>query len=159
LIRRFQRHDNFGLLALVGVQSNQYPRALDIARPFRAAGIPMAIGGVHVSRCLSILAGTALDLDLAPRVGVSIFAGAAAEPLEEFIRAAAQASVRPLYNFMKDLRSIGGTPIPFLPHEFVKRTAGTNTSFDAGRGCPFQCSFCTIINVQGRKSRYRSPDD
>src|SRR6185295_5878184 len=29
----------------------------------------------------------------------------------------------------------------------------------AGRGCPFQCSFCTIINVQGRKSRRRSPDD
>ena len=28
-----------------------------------------------------------------------------------------------------------------------------------GRGCPFQCSFCTIINVQGRKSRRRSPDD
>jgi Fe-S oxidoreductase len=62
--------------------------------------------------------------------------------------------MKPLYNFMKDLPSIGGTPIPFLPHQFVKRTAGTNTSFDAGRGCPFQCSFCTIINVQGRKSRF-----
>src|SRR3712207_5146299 len=36
---------------------------------------------------------------------------------------------------------------------------GANASFDAGRGCPFQCSFCTIINVQGRKSRRRSPDD
>jgi len=33
------------------------------------------------------------------------------------------------------------------------------TSFDAGRGCPYQCSFCTIINVQGRVSRRRSPDD
>ena len=33
------------------------------------------------------------------------------------------------------------------------------SSFDAGRGCPFQCSFCTIINVQGRTSRYRSADD
>ena len=33
------------------------------------------------------------------------------------------------------------------------------TSFDAGCGCPYQCSFCTIINVQGRKSRRRSPDD
>jgi hypothetical protein len=33
------------------------------------------------------------------------------------------------------------------------------SSFDAGRGCPFQCSFCTIINVQGRKSRYRSAHD
>ena len=36
---------------------------------------------------------------------------------------------------------------------------GGVTSFDAGRGCPFQCSFCTIINVQGRKSRFRTPDD
>ena len=33
------------------------------------------------------------------------------------------------------------------------------TGFDAGRGCPYQCSFCTIINVQGRKSRRRTPDD
>jgi hypothetical protein len=33
------------------------------------------------------------------------------------------------------------------------------TTLDAGRGCPFQCSFCTIINVQGRKSRVRTPDD
>ena len=39
------------------------------------------------------------------------------------------------------------------------RTAGNYSTFDAGRGCPFQCSFCTIINVQGRKSRRRSPDD
>ena len=37
--------------------------------------------------------------------------------------------------------------------------AGAYTSFDAGRGSPFQCSFCTIINVQGRKSRHRTPDD
>ena len=50
-------------------------------------------------------------------------------------------------------------PLPFLDLERVKRTGGTATSFDAGRGCPFQCSFCTIINVQGRKSRRRSPDD
>jgi hypothetical protein len=50
-------------------------------------------------------------------------------------------------------------PTPFLPPEQVRRTAGTITSFDAGRGCPFQCSFCTIINVQGRVSRRRTPDD
>ena len=49
--------------------------------------------------------------------------------------------------------------MPLLPAERVMRTAGANTSFDAGRGCPYQCSFCTIINVQGRKSRGRSADD
>jgi len=159
LIRRFRRNDNFGLLALVGVQSNQYPRALDIARPFRDAGVPMAIGGFHVSGCLSMLDGTAIDLDLARQMGISIFAGEAEERLDDVLIDAAQGRLKPLYNFMNDLPSIGGTPIPFLPREFVRRTAGTNTSFDAGRGCPFQCSFCTIINVQGRKSRYRSPDD
>ena len=55
--------------------------------------------------------------------------------------------------------SIEGTPIPILVANRVMRTAGGVTSFDAGRGCPYQCSFCTIINVQGRKSRRRSPDD
>ena len=49
--------------------------------------------------------------------------------------------------------------MPFLPKRYVERTLGLSTSFDAGRGCPYQCSFCTIINVQGRKSRYRSADD
>ena len=39
------------------------------------------------------------------------------------------------------------------------RTSGTYSSIDLGRGCPYQCSFCTIINVQGRKSRFRTPDD
>ena len=52
-----------------------------------------------------------------------------------------------------------GTPVPFLPKRYVVRTLGLSTSFDAGRGCPYQCSFCTIINVQGRKSRFRSADD
>ena len=49
--------------------------------------------------------------------------------------------------------------MPFLLRKHVKRTAGNYSTFDAGRGCPYQCSFCTIINVQGRKSRRRSPDD
>ena len=159
LIRKFRKHGNFGLLALVGVQSNQYPRALDIARPFRAAGIQVTMGGFHVSGCLVMLDGSAVDLDRARDLGISLFAGEAEGRFDDFLRDAAAGGLRPLYNYMNDLPGIGGTPIPFLPREFVKRTAGTNTSFDAGRGCPFQCSFCTIINVQGRKSRHRTPDD
>jgi hypothetical protein len=159
LIRRFRQHDNFGLIALVGVQSNQYPRALDIARPLRAAGIPVALGGFHVSGCLSMLDGKAIDLDRARELGIAMFAGEAEDRLDLIVKDAAAGTLKPLYNFMKDLPGIGGTPSPFLPVDQVRRTLGHNSSFDAGRGCPFQCSFCTIINVQGRKSRYRSPDD
>jgi radical SAM superfamily enzyme YgiQ (UPF0313 family) len=159
LLATLREHGNFGLVALVGVQSNQYPRALDIARPFRAAGVQVAMGGFHISGCLSMLDGHAGDLDACREMGVSMFAGEAEGRLDMVLQDAAAGALQPLYNFMKDLPGIEGTPVPFLPKRSVARTLGLSTSFDAGRGCPYQCSFCTIINVQGRKSRYRSADD
>jgi radical SAM superfamily enzyme YgiQ (UPF0313 family) len=159
LIARLRRNDNFGLLALVGVQSNQYPRALDIASEFRKAGIAVAIGGFHVSGCLSMLDGHAVGLDACRDLGISIFAGEAEGRLDAVLRDAAADRLAPIYNFMNDLPGMEGTVVPFLPKQYVTRTLGLSTSFDAGRGCPYQCSFCTIINVQGRKSRHRSADD
>jgi hypothetical protein len=159
LLKRFHDHGNFGLLALVGVQTNQYPRALDIARPFRAAGIAVAMGGFHVSGCISMLDGRAVELDACRDMGVSMFAGEAEGRLDLVLRDAAAGSLAPLYNFMKDLPDMGGAPAPFLPKPYVERTLGLSSSFDAGRGCPYECSFCTIINVQGRKSRFRTAGD
>jgi radical SAM superfamily enzyme YgiQ (UPF0313 family) len=159
IVRRFKRHDNFGMVALVGVQSNQYPRALDIARPLRAAGIQVAIGGFHVSGCLSMLDGHAVGLDACRDMDISIFAGEVEGRLDGLLRDAIAGQMKPVYNFLKDLPGVEGTPVPFLPVGNLRRTLGLSSSFDAGRGCPYQCSFCTIINVQGRKSRYRSPDD
>jgi radical SAM superfamily enzyme YgiQ (UPF0313 family) len=159
LLAGLRRQGNFGLVALVGVQSNQYPRALDIARPFREAGVQVAMGGFHVSGCLSMLNGHAVDLDACRDMGVSMFAGEAEDRLDMVLRDAAAGRLAPLYDFMKDLPDMEGTPVPFLPKRNIERTLGLSTSFDAGRGCPYQCSFCTIINVQGRKSRFRSADD
>jgi radical SAM superfamily enzyme YgiQ (UPF0313 family) len=159
LLSLFRRHGDFGCVALVGVQSNQYPRALDIARPFRSAGIAVAIGGFHVSGCLSMLDGRAVDLDACRELGVIIFAGEAEGRLESVIADVASGRAVPIYNYMKDLPGMEGMPVPFLPKRYIERTLGSSASFDAGRGCPYQCSFCTIINVQGRKSRYRSADD
>jgi radical SAM superfamily enzyme YgiQ (UPF0313 family) len=148
-----------GLVALVGVQSNQFPRAMDIARPLRAAGIQVCIGGFHVSGCLSMLPGVTPELQQAMDLGISLFAGEAEGRFEEVLRDAYQGTLKPLYNYMADLPSLDGAPMPLLPATRIKRTGGKITTFDAGRGCPFQCSFCTIINVQGRKSRRRSADD
>src|SRR4051794_37749769 len=47
IIRRVRAADG-GIVCLVGVQSNQFPRAVDIARQFREAGVAVAIGGVFV---------------------------------------------------------------------------------------------------------------
>jgi hypothetical protein len=75
LLSLFRRHGNHGLLAIVGVQSNQFPRALDIARPFRAAGVPVIVGGFHVSGCLAMLPELPADHKAALDMGVSLFAG------------------------------------------------------------------------------------
>jgi radical SAM superfamily enzyme YgiQ (UPF0313 family) len=151
---------DMGMVMLVGVQSNQFPRALDIARPLRARGIQVGIGGFHVSGTISMLAGKDAGLDEAKAMGCSLFAGEAEDGrLDEVLLDAKAGALKPLYNFMDDLPSIEGAPIPILVANRVMRTAGGVTSFDAGRGCPYQCSFCTIINVQGRKSRRRSPAD
>ncbi len=149
-----------GLVCLVGVQSNQFPHAMDLARRFRTAGAQVAIGGFHVSGCIAMLPELPSDLREAQSLGVALFAGEAENGrLDVVLRDAFEGRLTPLYNYMNDLPGIENAPAPFLPAALVKRTAGTVTSFDAGRGCPFQCSFCTIINVQGRKSRYRTPDD
>jgi hypothetical protein len=148
-----------GMVALVGVQSNQFPRAMDIARPLRAAGVQVCIGGFHVSGCLSMLPELTPELKQAMELGVSLFAGEAEGRFEEVLRGAWNGTLKPLYNYMADLPSMDGAPLPILPATRIKRTGGKITTFDAGRGCPFQCSFCTIINVQGRKSRRRSADD
>ena len=158
IIRRIKAADA-GLVCLVGVQSNQFPRAMDLAARLRAAGVAVAIGGFHVSGCLAMLPRLPPDLDEAQRLGVTLFAGEAEGRLEGLFGDALAGRLRPLYNYMDDLPGLQRQVTPFLPAAIVRRYGESLGAFDAGRGCPFQCSFCTIINVQGRKSRWRDADD
>lgn len=148
-----------GLICLVGVQSNQFPRSVDIARQFRDKNIAVVIGGFHVSGCLSMLPALPEDIQEVLDMGVSLFAGEAEGQMENLLRDAFERKLRPIYNCLHELPNLDGAQIPILPAENIRRQVTDFTSFDAGRGCPFQCSFCTIINVQGRKSRHRTADD
>lgn len=148
-----------GMVGLVGVQTNQFPRAVDLAEHFLRANIPVVIGGFHVSGCLAMLPKLPREIQAASDKGISLFAGEAEGHLDKVLRDAYAGALKPIYNFLNEGRSLESSPPPFLPVQIVKNTFRRLSSFDAGRGCPFQCSFCTIINVQGRKSRYRSADD
>jgi len=158
IIRRVKAADA-GLVCLVGAQSNQFPRALDLAAAFRKAGIAVAIGGFHVSGCLAMLPKLPPDLEDARQMGITLFAGEAEGRLEGLFADAFAGRLQPIYNYMDQLPGLQRQVTPFLPIDIVRRYGETIGAFDAGRGCPFQCSFCTIINVQGRKSRWRDADD
>src|SRR5271169_2336986 len=160
IIRDLKRRGGRALIGIVGVQSNQFPRAVDIARHFRAAGYQVCLGGFHVSGCLAMLPELPSEIRDAQALGISLFAGEAeGGRLDQVLRDGWVGKLQPLYNFMDDLPALEGEPPPILPRKHVRRTSGSLSSIDLGRGCPYQCSFCTIINVQGRKSRFRSPDD
>ncbi len=148
-----------GMVGLIGVQSNQYPRALDLGRQFRALGLPVVMGGFHVSGCIAMLPSFPPELQEAIDLGIHLFAGEAEGRMAEVLRDVAAGTAKPIYKYLNDLPEMAAAVYPILPRNVVTRVAGHYSSFDAGRGCPFQCSFCTIINVQGRKSRYRTPDD
>jgi radical SAM superfamily enzyme YgiQ (UPF0313 family) len=159
LARMIQRDGGQGLIGLAGVQTNQYPRALDIGRKCRQRGLQVCIGGFHVSGILAMLPGPTPELTEATGLGISLYAGESETRFDEVLVDAFKRDLKPLYNYLNDLPNVDGEPPPFMPVDRVYRTLSKVTSFDAGRGCPFVCSFCSIINVHGRKSRFRGPDD
>jgi len=159
IINRIRRGGGHGLIMLTGVQSNQFPRAMDLGRKFREAGVAVAIGGFHVGGCISMLPELPPDLQEAKDLGITLFAGEVENNrLDGLFADAFHERLEPVYNYMLDLPDLEGQVTPFLPTEIAKKYFNF-TAFDVGRGCPFRCSFCTIINVQGRKSRHRDADD
>ncbi len=158
IIKRIKQADGRGLVLLTGVQTNQFPRAADLAREFRNAGISVAIGGFHVGGCIAMLGELPPELEAVQEINVSLFAGEAEGTLDGLLKDAYRGEMQPVYNYLANLPDLEGQVAPFLPSHIARRSFNF-TAFDAGRGCPFRCSFCTVINVQGRKSRHRSADD
>jgi radical SAM superfamily enzyme YgiQ (UPF0313 family) len=145
------------IVMLVGVQSNQYPRALDIASWFLPHSIPVLIGGFHVSGMLAMVGLTA-DLRAALSKGIILVAGEVeGGRLPTIVEDVLRRRAEPLYNFLNPTVDLVGLPMPRLTRDDLKRFASPFSTIDTGRGCVFTCDFCTIINVQGRTMRYRDP--
>ena len=160
LVRRWTRRRGDRLVvALAGVQSNQFPRAADLAREFRAAGAPVMIGGFHVSGSLAMdPRGVPPELREMLDAGVTLVRGEVEECWGDLLRDALHGKLRPLYE-VPSPPDISRAEIPVVDPRLMKRFAYPDMgTIDAGRGCPFNCSFCTIINVQGRKMRWRRAD-
>ncbi len=103
LAAMIERDGGHGLVALVGVQTNQFPRAMDIARRFREREIQVAMGGFHVSGVLSMLPEITPEIQEAMDLGVSIFAGEIEHRFDGFLKDAYRRELKPLYNHLADL--------------------------------------------------------
>ncbi len=158
LLRRYLRRGIRPVVALCGVQTNQFPRAADLALRFRAAGVPTMIGGFHVSGAIAMSEGKmppecAALLD----AGVTLVKGEVEACWGDLLRDALHGALRGFYDVVK-APELDGSELPRLDRELLRRFAYPRmATVDASRGCPFDCSFCTIIQVQGKGMRTRSP--
>ena len=150
------------VVSLVGVQTNQFPRALDMARLFRAENVTVIIGGFHTSGTINMLGEQEPDIQELVRESICVVSGEVEGKWEMILADFLDGQLKPIYSFAQDLQSlveIKSAPLPKTSPKTMGHFAYPNFgTADTSRGCPFACSFCTIINVQGRKMRERSPE-
>ena len=144
------------VVCLVGVQSNQFPRASDLALEFRKSGIDVLIGGFHVSGVLAMLPVLSPELRKLQDAGVVLVAGEVEGRWEGILKDAFAGELQPVYNFLKEKPDLASAPMPVFPTNLLNSYATSHfATLDCSRGCPYDCSFCTVINVQGRVMRCR----
>ena len=159
IARASRKRGTKSIVCLVGVQSNQFARAADLALEFRSCGVDVLIGGFHVSGSLAMLPKVPSEIQRLIDAGITIVAGEIEGRWEGILRDALSGTLKPVYNFLAEPPDLRAAPMPQISKRYLGRFVAPNFgTLDCGRGCPFNCSFCTVINVQGRTMRFRDTE-
>ena len=139
------------LLALVGVQSHQFHRALDLAAYARAHGVEgCVIGGPHVMTC---------DTRAMHGRGISFALGEAEVVWREILEDAIAGALKPLYSpgirWQKRLEAAVVTPPP--PQELDRYVLPMLGLYPV-RGCPYRCNYCSVVKIAGHPVRSTAID-
>jgi hypothetical protein len=137
------------LVALVGVQSHQFHRALDLAAYARRNGVRhCVIGGPHTMTC-----------DTSPFHGRGVsFSLAEAELVwQEILEDALRGELQPIYGAGRRWAAELPNVIvdPPSPADLARYWAPMLGLYPV-RGCPYRCNFCSVIKISGRQ--VRSPE-
>jgi radical SAM superfamily enzyme YgiQ (UPF0313 family) len=135
--------DLIGMTVITGTA----PRAYELAAHFRRRGIPVVLGGPHV---------TLVPDDAQPHAD-AVVVGYAEDTWPELLRDFACGQMKPRYTQSPDL-SLAGRPLPrrdLMPGaRFL-----TNNVFEATRACIHNCEFCVVPAAWGRKPYQKPVED
>ncbi len=131
---------------LVGVTAftSQAPRAYEVAAVFRGQGVPVVMGGIHASM---------RQEEAASRVD-AVVTGEAESVWAQVLKDAARGALRPLYTGGQEEME----KAPLARHDLLP-TGYYFGSIQTTRGCPLNCSFCSVSAFNGRAYRRRSIED
>jgi radical SAM superfamily enzyme YgiQ (UPF0313 family) len=172
---RFIREEGIGLVG-IGSMTRMIARAYDIADAVRAIGVPVVMGGPHVTEC----ADEALGRDGGPRHADAVALGEADETWPRIIADAARGQLQEIYEPVDELgkeRKPSLQPYPLIPWDTIdleqfdlvpkvfrslteRHGHGWRTfrviPIESGRGCPYGCEFCTVTGFFGDSIRFRT---
>src|SRR5262249_30805338 len=150
------------IVALAGVQTNQYPRARDIALECLSHGIRVLAGGFHLSS-------HAPSREFLVSIGATVAVGEAEGFWPRVMGDLLRGALAPGYSVAGRVRArtgtgtvlvppIDATPLPRIEPRYLTRFFNHRYStVDTSRGCPFACSYCAVKDVMGRTMRARDP--
>ncbi len=135
--------DLIGMTVITGTAT----RAYELAAHFRGRGIPVVLGGPHV---------TLVPQDAQPHAD-SIVVGYAEEEWPRLLRDFVFGEMQPRYTQSPQLE-LAGRPLPdrtVLPRNKYL----TSDVFEATRGCVHNCSFCVVPAAWGRQPLQKPVED
>jgi radical SAM superfamily enzyme YgiQ (UPF0313 family) len=139
---RHPDYENLPAPDLVGITAftSQAERAYHVAAHFRAAGVAVVMGGIHVTMCPAE-AGQYAD---------AIVTGEAESVWAQVLADSQQGRLQPVYEGQRlDMRKVPAARHDLLP------TGYRFGSLQTTRGCPLNCHFCSVSAFNGRKYRHR----
>jgi len=172
---RFVLANGIGLVG-IGAMTRMIAKAYRVADALRAAGVPVVMGGPHVTA----MPDEALGRDGGPRYADAVALGEADETWPRIVADAARGELKEVYASVDalgrprkpDLQQYPQIPWDSLDLDQFDRIPGFlrplmehfRTGWEtfhiipieSGRGCPYGCEFCTVTGFFGNSIRFRS---
>ena len=156
IARSARHHGNRTIVCLAGVQTNQFPRAADLAFQFRAAGVEVLIGGFHVSGAIAMADALPDEIRSLLDAGVHVVAGEVEDRWGDILADVRDGTLKPMYNFLNEPPDLRHQPIPEINKRYLRHFITDNFgTIDCSRGCPFHCEFCSVSSFFGKSYRTR----
>lgn len=135
------------LVALVGVQSHQYHRALDLAALAVSKGSMAVIGGPHPMTC---------DTEEQQGRGISFSLAEAELVWADVLADAARGELAPVYGSEERWQKKLDSPPVSVSRRDLKRYVVPMLGVYPARGCPYTCNFCSVVKIAGHRIRSQS---
>src|SRR5712672_2257231 len=171
----FIKEQEIGLVG-IGAMTRMVQKAYRVADAVRAAGVPVVMGGPHVTE----LPDEALGKDGGPKHADAVALGEADETWPKIVEDAARGELKEIYEPLDEAgneRKPSLQPYPEIPWEsldldqfdffprrlrpLLARIGPRWKTFriipiESGRGCPYGCEFCTVTGFFGDSIRFRT---